>query len=90
LHEKIASSSFPLCLHLGFTSQPRGFQPLTIIIEVRRTGSLFCHGCSGVGSFRDSIDEAKAGSMKPEYVALVPIAAGFLRWNATDLDLQWL
>jgi hypothetical protein len=28
------------------------------------------------------MEEASAGSMKPGYGALVPMAAGFLRWNA--------
>ncbi len=31
-----------------------------------------------------STDVANSGSMNPGYGALTPIAAGFLRWNATQ------
>jgi hypothetical protein len=32
------------------------------------------------------MEEASAGSMNPGKAALPPIAAGFLRWNATNME----
>jgi hypothetical protein len=35
------------------------------------------------------LDVASAGSMKPGNGTLVPIAAGFFRWNATATPSAW-
>jgi hypothetical protein len=47
---RFAGFSFPL--RLRFTSQPRGPQPFTIIVEGRCTGGLIGQGRSGGGPFR--------------------------------------
>ena len=37
----------------------------------------------------DLFDVARAGSMKPGNAALMPMAEGFLRWNAIDIPTAW-
>jgi hypothetical protein len=48
----VEDRSSPLRLQLRFTSQPRGSQPLAIIIEGCCAGNLIGHGHPGLGPFR--------------------------------------